>query len=510
MSLKNNIIASYISQFYTTLIGILILPLYIKYMGAEAYGLVGFFAMLQVWFQLLDMGLSPTISRETARYCGGATDALSLRRLLRTLEGIFLVIALLGAVVIIASAYLIATDWLKVETLPIAEVIDSIRLIGVIIALRWISSLYRGVITGFEQLVWLGGFNVIIATIRFVLVIPYFIWVDTSPVAFFSYQLGAAIIESLILILKSYQLLPKVKVGQYIPWQWKPLKNVLKFSLSIAFTSSVWVLVTQTDKLMLSKLLPLKEYGYFTLAVLAASGILMISGPISSALLPRLTKLNAENDEVGFIRLYRQATQFVTIIAIPASLVLALFSKQVLWVWTGDIDIVNSVTPILTLYALGNGILAFGAFPYYLQYAKGDLTLHLIGSALFVAFLIPSLILATFHYGMMGAGYAWLISNVIYFLFWVPIVHRKFVKGLHYRWLFKDIGGIALIGGIVSFLFYQLTSWPENRIFNMAIIASISFCMLILSMMGSKWARNRFLTRLKNRKVRIFQCLRKT
>jgi hypothetical protein len=43
MSLKRNILASYASQIYVTLVGILVLPLYLKYMGAEAYGLVGFF-----------------------------------------------------------------------------------------------------------------------------------------------------------------------------------------------------------------------------------------------------------------------------------------------------------------------------------------------------------------------------------------------------------------------------------------------------------------------------------
>ena len=47
VSLKKNIIASYFSQAYVVLAGILILPFYITEMGAEAYGLVGFFAMLQ-------------------------------------------------------------------------------------------------------------------------------------------------------------------------------------------------------------------------------------------------------------------------------------------------------------------------------------------------------------------------------------------------------------------------------------------------------------------------------
>ena len=47
MSLQRNILASFASQIYVTLIGIVMVPMYVRYMGPEAYGLVGFFAMLQ-------------------------------------------------------------------------------------------------------------------------------------------------------------------------------------------------------------------------------------------------------------------------------------------------------------------------------------------------------------------------------------------------------------------------------------------------------------------------------
>jgi len=96
MSLRQNILVSFVSQTYVALIGVVMVPMYIQYMGAEAYGLVGFFAMLQAWFNLLDVGLTPTIARETARHRGGATDALSYRRLVRALEVVFLAIALMG------------------------------------------------------------------------------------------------------------------------------------------------------------------------------------------------------------------------------------------------------------------------------------------------------------------------------------------------------------------------------------------------------------------------------
>ena len=70
--LKKNIIANYIGQFYLIVIGIIMLPFYLEYLGAEAYGLVGFFALMQSWMVLLDMGISPTLSREVARVRGNS------------------------------------------------------------------------------------------------------------------------------------------------------------------------------------------------------------------------------------------------------------------------------------------------------------------------------------------------------------------------------------------------------------------------------------------------------
>lgn len=444
MSLKINIFASYASQFYVTAVGILTLPLYLKYMGAETYGLVGFFTMMQAVFQLLDVGLTPTMARETARFNGGTDDVNNLRQLLRTLEGIFVAIAVLGAICIYAGSYFIAYSWLNVKELPLEDVQYSVKLMAIMVALRWISGLYRGTITGFEQLVWLGGFNAAIATARFILVIPFFIYVGTSPKYFFTYQCLVAACEAAILIVKTYKILPNSNTNQRTPWGLESLRKVLSFSLSMAMLSGIWIMVTQIDKLILSKLLPLADYGYFTLAVLVASAVLMISGPISTAILPRMTRLQAEGDEKKLIKIYRNATQIVAMLAVPACLILSFFPEQVLWMWTGDIQTAAQSAAVLRLYALGNGILIFAAFPYYLQFAKGKLRLHLIGSLLFLILLIPALTWSTWHFGAEGAGYAWLISNAVYFSVWTPYVHMNFVKNLHKKWLIIDLAPIII------------------------------------------------------------------
>lgn len=438
-------------------------PMYIQYMGAEAYGLVGFFAMLQVWFGLLDVGLTPTMARESARFQGGASTALEYRRLTRALEGVFFGVALLGCILLFAMAGPMASGWLKASELPKHEIIQCLQLIAFIVALRWMSGLYRGVITGAERLIWLSGFNSLVATGRFVLVLPMLMFVSASPRAFFSFQLGMAMVEVVGLVWMAYRLLPPVEHGQRIQWEWAPLKPVLKFSLSIAFTSSVWVLVTQTDKLILSKILPLVDYGYFTVAVLVAGGIMIISSPISSAIMPRMSRLHAEGKNVELIEVYRQATQIVTVTAIPIALLFVFFAPQILWAWTGDTKLVERAAPVLRLYAIGYAFLAVSAFPYYLQYAKGDLRLHLIGNLLFLVLLIPSVIWAANKHGVTGAGWAWLLANAAYFLIWTAVVHRKIAPGLHMGWIISDVLKLILLPLIGVVVAAETLDWSTDR-----------------------------------------------
>jgi O-antigen/teichoic acid export membrane protein len=495
MSLKKNILANYVSQIYVVLIGIVMVPLYIKYMGVEAYGLVGFFSMLQAWFNLLDMGLTPTLSRETARFRGGVTTAIDYLQLVRALEGVFLIVALIGGTALYAASSYIAQDWLQVAQLPISEVQVAVQLMAVIVAMRWMCGLYRGAISGAERLVWLGGFNSVIATFRFVGVLPLLMFVGATPTVFFVFQLCVALVELGGLLFYSSRLFPGIHLGNKLSLDWTPLKPVLRFSLSIAFTSTLWVFATQSDKLILSKLLSLEDFAYFTLALLVANSIGIVSGPVSSALMPRMAKLAAEGDDAGVIRLYRKATQLVCTIAIPSALVLAFFSEQVLLAWTGNTDLARTVAPILVLYALGNALLAIGSLAYCLQFAKGDLRFHLIETPLFLAVFLPGLLWSVDRYGITGAGYAWLGTMLMFFLVWLPIIHRRFFKGQHFSWILFDVGIVLGLSLSVVSLGYYIAINSEffvngGRLKTAIVIVVIGVMAVIASVLVSTLGRD--------------------
>lgn len=488
-SLKINVLASYVSQIYLVIISIAILPIYMKYMGAEAYGLVGFFAMLQGLFNLLDFGLTPTISRQTAQYNAGVETALGFRQLFRSLCLIFSCIAFIGSGLLFYFDYYIAEHWLKLENLIMSDVLFCLQIMAVCVALRWMTGLYRGVISGFEQIVWLSVVNIIIATLRFPSVLLYMYYFGFTVKSFFTFQFGVALLEFMILAFKAKLLLPKLKIQEKIGWSLQPVKPILGFALTIAFTSSVWVLLTQLDKLILSGILPLSEYGYFTLAVLVAGGILQIGAPISSAIMPRMARLHGEQKQEELKQVYLGATQFVAGIVVTGGIVLAILSKQVLYVWTGDILLAEKAAPILQLYALGNSILTLGAFPYYLQYAKGNLKLHFIGNLVTAIVLIPAIIWAAKNYGAIGAGWAWVLIQATYLVFWVSYVHKVIEPNINLLW-FKAFLPCIGSASIVAYILFHFIGFSEQRNIAFLQICLISMISLIGAILSSEQVRN--------------------
>lgn len=487
MSFKRNVLASYVSQIYTALIGILIVPVYIQYMGAEAYGLIGFFTMLQAWFTLLDVGLTPTVSRETARYRGGSISPLFFCQLIRALTVIFAGLAIVGICILWGLSELISEKWLKVKELSLSDIDLAVKIMCFCVVLRWMGGLYRGVITGSERLAWLGGFNASIATLRFVVVLATMSMYGYSPVVFFLHQLVVALIEFVGLAFFAVRLLPaRSDLNGSVGWSFKPVLSVLRFSLSVAFTSSVWVVVTQSDKLVLSGILSLGDYGYFSLAVLVASVIMIISSPISSAIMPRMAKLHAEDNAKELLAIYRKSTRLVSAIAGSVAITMAFCAEKLLFVWTGDEVLSEKAAPILRLYVLGNGLLAVGAFPYYLQYAKGTLRYHLIGNGLMVVFLIPSIVYAAIHYGAIGAGWAWFAVNFAYLFIWLSYVHRQLEPGLHFYWISKDVLLRFIPGVLVASGASLIHIDHNNRLMTFLYVAIVGSISILLSLFGEK------------------------
>lgn len=500
MQLKKNIIANYFGQFYVIIIGIVMVPFYLKYLGAEAYGLVGFFALMQSWMSLLDMGISPTLSREVAvlKSSKDGKEKVNFTMLFHSLEFLFIIVASLITISMLFFSGYISTSWLHVKTLDLDIVAYCISMMGVMIGLRFLSSLYRSGITGAEEQVWLNIANSIIITFKFVGVIFVLEYISSDIKYFFEYQLIIGIGELLIFSTKFYKILD---LGKFkFKFSYKSVKPILPFALGIAYTGAIWIFLTQLDKLVLSGILPLGEYAYFVLVGLVANALLQVSSPVSKAILPRMTSLLSQGKEQEMLSLYKKSTQLVSIFIFSVVGIIGLYSYELLYSWTGDREASKWGADILFWYTMGNGILAITAFQYYLQFAHGKLSLHVKYNTFSAIVSIPLIIWSAYTYGAIGVAYVWFFFRLFSFLIWVPYIHNKFASGIHKNWILKDILPIFLSTvGYISLMKYIDISFDFSRLMIFIILIFIGFFLLIVNSFASSEGRKIIINFVKSR-----------
>jgi O-antigen/teichoic acid export membrane protein len=474
--LKFKLLRAYVAQAYVSLIGIVLMPLYLYYLGAEAFGLVGFYLMLQAWMQILDMGLTPVLSREMSRFRAGALSTREAAVRLRTLEVLQGVMAVSALAIIWAVSSWAGRAWFSAGDISEETLARCITLIGFAAVLRWLSGLYRAALAGLEQPDLVNGLSVGFATLRFGGVLPLLVYVSNSPEYFFAFQALAGGIELASFAWIVHRLIPG-RVG--IRADRQALASMLPMVGSMSFLTAMWVVMTQVDKLILSGLLPLKEYGYFTFAIMAASGVLVLVPPLNQVVQPRLTILVERGDEKALTELYRLTSQLAVIMFVALGGGLAFFAEPILRIWSGSSEVAVAVAPVLFWYGLANALVGILVLPFMLQFARGHLRLHVLGNLILLLTLVPALVLAAQHSGAVGAGQVFFFTNLVFLLFWIPLVHRRYLPVLTWQWSLRDILPIALVVGGALALSSQVvpnaSQAPATLVWiGMAVIAAAS------------------------------------
>ncbi len=452
---KRNIIANFAGQGWAAVMALAFVPLYIKFLGIEAYGLIGFFAMLQGAFQILDFGLSQTMNREMARYSTLPDKAGEARDLVRTLEVGYWAIGFVICIVVITASPFIAEHWIKPGTIPVKTIHHSVMIMGVVAAFQWPLSFYDGGLMGLQKQVLSNSIKIGISTLSSFGGI-FILWkVSPTITAFFTWQI---IVSALSLIIFTASLWSSLPAADRPPvFNPNLLRNIWRFAAGMSGIALSAIILSQLDKVILSRLLTLEMFGYYTLAGAASSVILtLLGGPVFNAIFPRLTSLIAVNDDIGLKLLYHQGTQLMAVLILPVAAVLAFFSYDILLLWTSSVKTADAASPIVSLLMIGMALNCLMAMPYALQLSHGWTSIGLRINTFLIITLVPAIYFMATRYGVMGAASVWVVLNSMYMLIGVPLTHRRLLKGEMGRWFIEDIipplGASILVGGFGRWL----------------------------------------------------------
>ena len=453
MSLKTHIMANYLGQGWSALMLLIFTPLYIHYLGLANYGLIGVFSILQAFLVLFDLGMSQTLNREMAKYKARQRTTHSIRELLFSVEVLTLSLALGVIAGVCLAAPLLISHWLMLDKIDAHSALVVIRLMGVVIALRLLEGIYRGAILGLHQHVWLNAVTALAATARGAGVVGVLAWLSPSVEAFFIWQGLVSLLITLALVQRVHMSLPAVAVH----FSWTALRAVWSFARGIMASTLLAFFLMQADKILLARQLGLETLGIYTLAWNVASALFLLAVPLAQSYYPHFTQLVSQADRGLLSASYHQAAQLMTMIIVPATLLLLVYGEPLLIFWTRNPDLSHQALPLLRLLASGMALIALEHIPYHLQLAFGWSSFTAKANALTVLLQFPVLYWALHYAGALGLAWAWFGVIALYVLLIVWVMHYWVLPQDKWLWYGQDTLFPALGAGLVCATLYSMT-----------------------------------------------------
>ena len=427
-----------LSRIWTALISILFVPIYVKILGAESYGLVAFFGTLSSSLAILDLGLSTAISRQIAIFKTQPNKEKENKDLIFSVEIIYWLIAFLVGFLVVLMANPIALYWLKTKDLPVDTIQKAVMLMGAIFAVQFPSSIYNGVLIGLGRQITNAVAALIFTSLKAVGFIGVLHLVSPTIENYFIWQVLITIASTFCL---RFLVWNNFKIGlEKARFSFVQLKSIWSFAAGMTGISIVTFFLTQIDKIVVSKFVLLEFVGYYNLAFLVSSAITQVISPMQPILFPKFTELVAGDKNLELLALYHKNSRWIAIIIFPIGFVLILFAKEILFLWTKNPNLTANTVPILQIVAAGTTCNCLMWVPYWYMLAKGHTKFTIYQNFIAAIISVPLLFWWTGKYGVLGASFIWLAVNVGYILVAIPIFHRLYMRGELIKWYKIDIG----------------------------------------------------------------------
>lgn len=370
------------------------IPLYLKYIGVERYGVLSIAWLLLGYFGVFDLGLS----RATAHQIAAKHDASARERaevfwtalIANTLMGV------LGAI----GLWLVASWYFKTQMnlsdVLRQEILISLPILCLSVPVATVSGVMLGALQGEQRFLELN----VISTISTILlqVIPLLCAV------FFRIDLTSLLLSSILARFVSlgaigYLCLKGVASGARPNFNRSRLSGLLGYGGWVALTSLAAPLLVLTDRFLIGGIIGAAAVTVYTVPFQLAQRLSVIGTSLGNALFPRLSSTSGREQDT----LAERATHTLSSLMTLPTLLAILLIDPFLDLWIGT-DLSRQSAPIGKILLVGYWINSFAIVAYVQLQAKGrpDLVAKILFSE--VPFYLCLLTVAIFRFGLIGAS----------------------------------------------------------------------------------------------------------
>jgi len=192
------------------------------------------------------------------------------------------------------------------------------------------------------------------------------------------------------------ELRPTVRVSM------AAIRSVWRFSLTMAAIAALSMLLTQMDRIFVSKLLSLQAFGYYSLAYTAGIAISLLQLSINSATLPAYAEA-ASHGTGELAERYAKVSELMSFAAALPCFLLVFFGGDILKVWVSA-DAARGAGVPLMLLAAGFFVNAAVSNAYLAAVATRNAGIPAMVNAVGALLYAPALFALTRSFGTVQTG----------------------------------------------------------------------------------------------------------
>jgi O-antigen/teichoic acid export membrane protein len=460
------------SQVAPLAVSLVTTPFVIRMLGAESYGVLILVGLIPTYLGFADCGMGIASTKfASAAYAEGDDDTEA--KIVRTAALIALCSSLpLAALLIAFSAQI--TELFNVPEHLRHEAAIALKFAAITFVINFLNSIFNT-----PQLTRLrmdlnaritAGFRML-----GLIAMPIAIYYGAGIVGAVIALLVASFLTLLGHLYTSTRLLNSLFESSIKP---DLIKSMLKFGGGLVVSSVAVVVLSNTEKLVLTRLTSVETLAHYSVAFNLALSVTLLSLAMTQSLVPAFSQLLAPEKREQLAALANRALRLNIIMMLPAVVLLALSARPFFTIWAGEEFGRESSRPFYFLL-IGLFFQSVSYIPSSLLVAAGRT--DLIAKIYWI--LLPALLIVMYllisGYGALGAAVSW--STCIISQTTLLAIFTMKVTGVDLRFFKGRLPGVALIlaiMGIPIFLAVFLEAHPIV-VFSIFLVCMLSYCFVV-------------------------------